>query len=340
VKISVAIATFKGGRFLEEQLLSISRQTYLPSEIVISDDQSDDDTEQIIRAFEKTTQIPVIFHRNPIRLGVLENFLSAFGLCRFDFIAYCDQDDVWMPSKLQDVRDVIAKNEGVKLVIHQSRVVDANLTSLNVSMPNFVRNRVIRFPSYPYSYFGFGHQMVFDRELVPAIRLFTVLKQGRFSTCFDWTIPLLAGMRGDVFLLAKDLVLFRRHGSSTTTAGLQNEQLTSAAKVERKSKELNSLIPEIDNILHNLPSINAQFSDIPHAGAATFGASLKRLKRLTGYRQAIYQKNSKTAKTIAMMKCLLVQGYVGVLPLNFGLRSIFHDLYAILRIEKIDKDLR
>jgi glycosyltransferase involved in cell wall biosynthesis len=104
-KISVAMCTYNGDRYLREQLESIASQTRLPDELVICDDRSADSTTDIIRDFSGTVPFPVRLHINPVNLGgaakgITRNFERASGLCTGDIIAFCDQDDVWLPQKL------------------------------------------------------------------------------------------------------------------------------------------------------------------------------------------------------------------------------------------------
>lgn len=103
--ISVAMCTYNGAKFLKEQLESIAAQTRLPMELVICDDRSTDSTIDIIEAFASSAPFPVKLKINPVNLGgsakgITKNFEQAAGLCTGDLIAFCDQDDVWLPQKL------------------------------------------------------------------------------------------------------------------------------------------------------------------------------------------------------------------------------------------------
>ena len=99
-RISVAMCTYNGEKYLHQQLASIAQQTRLPEEMVVCDDCSSDSTPEIIEEFARTVPFPVRFFRNPQNLGSTKNFEKAIGLCTGDMIALCDQDDIWMPEKL------------------------------------------------------------------------------------------------------------------------------------------------------------------------------------------------------------------------------------------------
>ena len=97
---SVALATYNGARFLPAQLASIAAQTHRPDEIVVGDDGSHDETEEVLVRFERDSGIPVRFTRNPERLGSSANFAAVITRCRGDVVFLCDQDDLWKPNKV------------------------------------------------------------------------------------------------------------------------------------------------------------------------------------------------------------------------------------------------
>src|SRR4051794_37441524 len=101
LRISIAMATYNGDRYIREQLDSLARQNLLPFELVVTDDGSSDGTLDILKAFSERAPFPVRIFRNPTRLGYEENFLKAASLCNGDVISFCDQDDIWVDRKLE-----------------------------------------------------------------------------------------------------------------------------------------------------------------------------------------------------------------------------------------------
>jgi glycosyltransferase involved in cell wall biosynthesis len=99
--ISIALCTFNGAQFLDQQLASLFDQTLPPNEIVICDDGSTDDTLGIIDSY--SNRYPDIFRvfKNQLTLGPRKNFEQAIGLCTGEFIFLCDQDDIWLPEKIE-----------------------------------------------------------------------------------------------------------------------------------------------------------------------------------------------------------------------------------------------
>jgi glycosyltransferase involved in cell wall biosynthesis len=128
--ISVAMCTYNGEKFIKEQLESIAAQTRLPMELVICDDRSTDSTTDIIKAFAKSAPFAVRFKLNAVNLGgsakgITKNFEQAAGLCTGDLIAFCDQDDVWLPQKLARLAETMEKEPQAGGVFSDAQLINA-----------------------------------------------------------------------------------------------------------------------------------------------------------------------------------------------------------------------
>ncbi len=130
MKISVAMCTYDGERFLREQLASIAAQERAPDELVVCDDRSRDSTRDIIEDFAATAPFAVRLHTNERNLGSTKNFERAITLCEGEIIVLSDQDDVWLPSKLRRIEERFAEEPGAGLVFSDAEVVDEQLRPL------------------------------------------------------------------------------------------------------------------------------------------------------------------------------------------------------------------
>ncbi len=126
MKISVAMCTYNGARYLQEQLESIAAQTCSPFELVVCDDGSTDETRRIIAEFAASVSFPVHLHVNEQRLGSTKNFERVIGLCEGDVIALSDHDDIWLPEKLGLIEDAFQRLPRVGLVFSDAEVIDEN----------------------------------------------------------------------------------------------------------------------------------------------------------------------------------------------------------------------
>lgn len=127
MKLSVAICTYNGARYLQEQLASISAQTRPPDELVVCDDCSGDETRAVLEAFRVEASFPVRLHFNEQNLGSAKNFEKAISLCEGEIIATCDQDDVWLPEKLRRTEKAFIAAPDAGLVFSDLEIVDENL---------------------------------------------------------------------------------------------------------------------------------------------------------------------------------------------------------------------
>jgi glycosyltransferase involved in cell wall biosynthesis len=123
-KISVALCTYNGERFLPKQLASIHQQTRLPDELVVCDDRSTDGTLDIVREFAASFSFPVKVVENEQNLGSSKNFEKAIRLCSGDLIALSDQDDVWYPMRLERSEQELLAHPEVGLVFSDGDIID------------------------------------------------------------------------------------------------------------------------------------------------------------------------------------------------------------------------
>ncbi len=127
--ISVALATYNGREFLETQLYSIINQTVKLLEIIIVDDCSTDNTWRLLERFAEKYHFIKIF-KNEKNLGVVKTFEKALTLCLGEYIALADQDDYWLPNKLELLMSNIDENW---LIHSDAFVVDDKLQIINES---------------------------------------------------------------------------------------------------------------------------------------------------------------------------------------------------------------
>ncbi len=215
-RVSVALCTFDGARFLEAQLESLAAQSRLPDELVACDDHSRDGTVAVLEAFARRAPFPVRIFVNDATLGSTRNFEKAIGLCAGDLIATCDQDDVWMPQKIARTLDAFAEDPRRGLVFTDAEVVAEDLSPLGHRLWDAV---------------GFGPRL---RRLVRADRAFEALLRRWIVTgatmtfraehrplvlpvppawVHDAWIAVLVAAVSPLGLVAEPAVRYRQHGA-------------------------------------------------------------------------------------------------------------------------------
>jgi glycosyltransferase involved in cell wall biosynthesis len=125
--VSIAMCTYNGERFLREQLDSLITQDYPSLELIIVDDRSTDSTFEILQEYEK--KHPCIRTiQNEENLGFVRNFEKAILHCTGEYIALCDQDDIWLPHKITTLVNNIGD---AGLIYSQVKRIDENGTLLD-----------------------------------------------------------------------------------------------------------------------------------------------------------------------------------------------------------------
>ena len=139
INISVALATYNGATHILQQLESFAAQTQLPSELVISDDGSEDNTLSIIRRFSERVPFQVKVIKNQTRLGYSRNFERALFACEGDIILLSDQDDVWFPQKIETIASLFSKLRDIKCIINDIAITDSNLNPSGVTQVHLIK---------------------------------------------------------------------------------------------------------------------------------------------------------------------------------------------------------
>ncbi|GMQ31711.1 glycosyltransferase [Algoriphagus confluentis] len=205
--ISIGLCTYNGAEFLREQLESLVHQSYRPLEIRVRDDQSKDDTLSIIHEFQsKYSFIHLI--QNQKRLGLQKNFEAVFRDCQGQFIAPCDQDDIWHPQKLEVLYQYIG---GHQIAYHDSLLIDEEGKSMDFRMSDKFRLQNWN-DQEPFLLFNCisGHSMLFRKTL-----LSTALPMPD-TGFYDHWLAFVALSMGSITFCPEPLVNYRQHQSNHT----------------------------------------------------------------------------------------------------------------------------
>lgn len=235
--ISIALCTYNGEKHIKQQLESLVTQTYAPIEIIVTDDLSKDKTWEILNEYSKTYSF-IKLYQNEENLGFVKNFEKAISLCCGEYIALCDQDDIWLENKLETVFSHI---EGYDLVYHDSCFIDENdnpILSKKMSDHFYVYDGPSNLPFLIANCVA-GHAMLFRKSLVAK---FLPFKEGFFH---DWWIIFVAATVGKIKAIPDVLVKYRQHHLSVTDSLL----LKSEPIKNYKTVELNIDLKWIEHCL-------------------------------------------------------------------------------------------
>ncbi|MDR0976219.1 MAG: glycosyltransferase [Prevotellaceae bacterium] len=205
--ISVVLCTYNGEEFLREQLDSIAAQTYPVHELIVQDDNSTDGTAALVESYcAQHPSLHLIYITNPQRLGFNRNFLTAFQRATGDFIAVCDQDDIWEPQKLERL---VCEAGDAMLVFHNSLLFgEAGVMRKLHQRPLPARPTTLQALLTPMSY---GHQLMFSRKALPVLNAFSPCELS-----YDYFTYALCGCMGSIRYVDEPLVRWRRYNRAAT----------------------------------------------------------------------------------------------------------------------------
>lgn len=206
-KISIALTTYNGDRFLREQLDSIYSQTRNPDEVVVFDDCSKDETITILKEYQK--RFGLIYHVNSSNVGFNANFERAILATKGDYVMLCDQDDVWFENKIATLLKAIKEKEKPNCPC----VVCSNVINVNEDLVPYKRFTAIHNKPRDWKYnlhggFTQGCTLIMNRI---AIEKIMPLPAGFM---FDVYIGLSINMIGQWHNIGKPLMYYRHHKSN------------------------------------------------------------------------------------------------------------------------------
>lgn len=227
MKLSVALCTFNGEKYLTEQLASIAAQSRQPDELVICDDQSTDATAEIVSIFH---YLPIRFYRNLSRLGSTKNFEKAISLCTGDIIVLSDQDDIWYPWRLRDTEAALS-DPGIGLVFGDGDILGGSDTLWrNNRFTGWQRCMVKRGRAYEALLnhnFITGATMAFRASLREYVLPISEL------WAHDGWIATIASLHSGVAMLPRPVIQYRQH--SGQQVGVIDRSLSSQIELAKKT---------------------------------------------------------------------------------------------------------
>ena len=138
MRVSVAMCTYNGERYLQEQLHSILEQSRQPDELVVCEDASSDGTLNILHSFKRLAPFDVRVYANDSNLGYVKNFEKAISKCEGDIILCSDQDDIWFPDRIERSIATFSEEPECGYIFSDARLIDEESKQLMEKLWNRV----------------------------------------------------------------------------------------------------------------------------------------------------------------------------------------------------------
>lgn len=246
--VGVIVATYNGEKYIEAQLRSLYEQTRLPDVILVTDAGSSDGTVDICEQFfgvAPGVELRILTNGNTeTALGVVDNFEKGLNALDTDYIFFCDQDDVWMPRKIESV--VAHMNEtDAALCFSNADVVNGSLQQMGSSLWSSYgfcpemngEKHKLYLPGEKSSLFSqlLSNNIVTGMTMCMRSSLKTILLPFSKHGYHDAWISILASLFVNVVALNENLVLYRQHDANQEGA---NRAQKKKNLIQRREKVL------------------------------------------------------------------------------------------------------
>ena len=212
-KLAILLSTYNGEKYIEEQILSLEKQTYKNINIIIRDDNSHDNTVKIIKKLQKKYKnIELITGNN---LGFRQSFFYILKHCgKYDYYAFCDQDDVWLKGKIKFAIELLDKEKSINDIpilyasnydYYNGEMKFINHSNADKKSPSFAKSLI--------ECIAPGMTMVINNKAKEEL----IKNMPNDCMFHDWWLYMLCSAMGKVIYDPRVTVKYRRHSDNVTT---------------------------------------------------------------------------------------------------------------------------
>lgn len=248
-EVQILLSTYNGAAFLKEQLESLLNQTYSNITILIRDDGSTDETSEILELYSKKYKCITWYSGNNI--GVWRSYMDLINhsSCTASYFAFCDQDDYWLPEKIEQSILYLEKNTIIP-TLYCSNTILVNKKLKKLELQNNYENFRPSFGNALVQNIVTGCTCVFNKQARDLI----YNKQPDYMIMHDWWLYLVVSCFGKVYFDKNAYILYRQHQTNTIGARGNNiEKWKYRIKNFRKNIGRNYLQIDAFTKLYNPP---------------------------------------------------------------------------------------
>ena len=234
ISISVALCTYNGSRYLRDQLESINNQSIIPDELVIVDDCSTDQTNEIISSFTKDSTINIVYIRNEKNIGSTSNFEKCIKNCTGELIILSDQDDVWDINKIKIIVNKFSLDKKIGLVFSNAIIIDFEGNQGNSTLWKILKidkNLIERIES------GYVLEVLLKRYVITGA---TIAFKSKYvndilpipdKLVHDQWIAIIIGISSKIISINEKLIKYRVHSEQKIGITSRNTLLEKKSKI-------------------------------------------------------------------------------------------------------------
>ena len=213
--VDILLASYNGGKYIEEQIQSILKQTFKDWRLIIRDDGSNDNTIEIIEKYVKLYPKNIVLIKDEDkRLGLCKNFLRLLEYVSADYIMFCDQDDFWFENKIENTLKKMKETE--KSYSLSPILVHTDLKVANSKL-EVICNSFFKYQGLDKKVFSIK-RLVCQNSITGCTvminkKLLELAVKGKNSDMLvhDWWIALTAAAFGHIVFLDEPTIYYRQH---------------------------------------------------------------------------------------------------------------------------------
>ena len=227
--VSIIMPSYNTSRFIEETINSVLSQTYSDWELLIVDDCSSDDTDDVVQPFLADGRIRYL--KNERNSGAAVSRNRALREARGKWIAFLDSDDLWMPEKLEKQIDFMKKNGYRFSYTNYAEIsVDGKRNGITVTGPK----KITKTGFFNYCWPG-CLTVMYDAEAIGLIQIADIKKNN------DYAMWLKVCQKADCYLLDEELALYRRGRAGSVSTHSIKTMIGWHYKLYREAEKQNPL---------------------------------------------------------------------------------------------------
>lgn len=214
--VTILLSTYNGEKFIREQIDSIIQQNYKNWVLLIRDDGSSDRTIEIVESYSIIDNRVKVIRDRYGNQGPAKSFIRLLAYVKTEYFMFCDQDDVWLPYKVEESIDVLKSYAGPHLIFTDLKVVDESLDEISASFMKKSRFDPVKggdFTKLLIQNVVVGCTIAANKQLLEKSKL-SEFNSPTNIMMHDWWLALVASSLGKITYLDKPTILYRQHGGN------------------------------------------------------------------------------------------------------------------------------
>lgn len=234
MRVSIALTTYNGEKYIYKQIQSILNQSFCFDELIIYDDNSSDNTVSIINSFKDER---IKLYKNEFNVGYIKNFYQAISKTSGDIIFLSDQDDIWEKNKIELMINFL-EEKNANMICSNFSLIDSNDTQI-INKFEYQLNPLIKKENGEYkelstTYLSLGNvaqgcTYCFTKKVKDIY-----IKLENYEVIHDYQIALIGSIVGGAYFYNKELIKYRIHSENSIGFQKKNKKISFNKRISKE----------------------------------------------------------------------------------------------------------